>query len=89
MKTAVDRLASRAEAPLTNDVPRRLGRIVAVTGSHAVILLDNGEGLPGGGSARSPEIGTLLKVDTTPSIALALVSALSGRCRRAATAIRS
>ena len=57
--------------------PRLSGRIVAVTGSHAIILLDNGEGLPGGGSARSPEIGTLLKVDTTPSIALALVSALS------------
>jgi len=58
-------------------IERRLGRIVAVTGSHAVILLDNGEGLPGGAPVRSPEIGTLLKVDTAPSIALALVSALS------------
>jgi hypothetical protein len=62
---------------MKQEQPARLGRIVAVTGSHAIILLDNGEGLPGGGSARSPEIGTLLKVDTTPSIALALVSALS------------
>ena len=55
----------------------RLGRIVAVTGGHAIILLDNGDGLPGGVPVKSPEIGTLLKVDTAPSIALALVSALS------------
>jgi uncharacterized protein len=55
----------------------RLGRIVAVTGGHAIILLDNGDGLPGSAPVKSPEIGTLLKVDTAPSIALALVSALS------------
>jgi DNA helicase HerA-like ATPase len=55
----------------------RLGRIVAVTGGHAIILLDNGDGLPGSTPVKSPEIGTLLKVDTAPSIALALVSALS------------
>ena len=55
----------------------RLGRIVAVTGGHAILLLDNGDGLPGGAPVKSPEIGTLLKVDTAPSIALALVSALS------------
>ena len=77
MKTALERLASRAEAPLTNDAPRRLGRIVAVTGGHAIILLDNTDGLPNGAPVKSPEIGTLLKVDTAPSIALALVSALS------------
>ena len=41
------------------------------------LLLDNGDGLPGGAAVKSPEIGTLLKVDTAPSIALALVSALS------------
>src|SRR6476619_1648481 len=55
----------------------RLGRIVAVAGGHAILLLDNGDGLPGGAPVKSPEIGTLLKVDTAPSIALALVSALS------------
>ncbi|MDH3741491.1 MAG: DUF87 domain-containing protein, partial [Hyphomicrobiales bacterium] len=52
----------------------RIGRIVAVTGGHAIILLDATEGPEG---ARSPEIGTLLKVETEASVSLALVSALS------------
>ncbi len=68
-------MAARSE--VAGKQSARLGRIVAVTGSHAIILLDNGEGLPGAVPVKSPEIGTLLKVDTTPSIALALVSALS------------
>jgi hypothetical protein len=55
----------------------RLGRIVAVTGAHAIILLDATDDLRGGPSNNSPEIGTLLKVDTPTSITLALVSALS------------
>jgi DNA helicase HerA-like ATPase len=55
----------------------RLGRIVAVTGAHAIILLDPEENGQRAKSRSSPEIGTLLKVDTPPSIALALVSALS------------
>jgi uncharacterized protein len=54
----------------------KLGRIVAVTGAHAVILLDGGEGAFGP-PVKSPEIGTLLKVDTSLAITLALVSALS------------
>jgi DNA helicase HerA-like ATPase len=55
----------------------RIGRIVAVTGAHAMVLLDIDERLPGVAAVKSPEIGTLLKVDTEPSIALALVSAMS------------
>jgi DNA helicase HerA-like ATPase len=55
----------------------RIGRIVAVTGAHAMVLLDVDERLPGVAVVKSPEIGTLLKVDTEPSIALALVSAMS------------
>ena len=55
----------------------RLGRIVAVTGAHAIILLDAEDDLRTGHKTKSPEIGTLLKVDTLPSIALAMVSALS------------
>ena len=54
----------------------RLGRIVAVTGAHAIILLDSKDGNFGNGE-KSPEIGTLMKVDTTLAITLALVSALS------------
>jgi uncharacterized protein len=55
---------------------RRIGRIVAVTGAHAIILLDVSEN-PMDIALKSPEIGTLLKVDTPVSISLALVSALS------------
>lgn len=54
----------------------RVGRIVAVTGGHAIILLDAPE-LTILGQIKSPEIGTLLKVDTPNTTALALVSALS------------
>lgn len=56
---------------------RRVGRIVAVTGAHAIILLDVEDRSGNFASDRSPEIGTLLKVDTESSISLALVSALS------------
>ncbi len=55
----------------------RIGRIVAVTGAHAIILLDVEELSLGMDGERSPEIGTLLKVDCSTSISLALVSALS------------
>jgi DNA helicase HerA-like ATPase len=52
----------------------RVGRIVAVTGAHAVILIDGDEGLQ---LKRAPEIGTLLRVDTPRSVSLCMVSALS------------
>ena len=53
----------------------RIGRIVAVTGAHAVILIDG----TGSEDARSktPEIGTLLRIETPRSISLCIVSALS------------
>ncbi|MGB7205391.1 MAG: DUF87 domain-containing protein [Anderseniella sp.] len=54
----------------------RIGRIVAVTGAHAIILLD-AEDPFSSTSEGSPEIGTLLKVDTDATVTLALVSALS------------
>jgi DNA helicase HerA-like ATPase len=63
-------------APYLDEGMERVGRIVAVTGAHAVILLDAAETLFTDGS-RGPEIGTLLKAETQTSIALALVSALS------------
>ncbi len=55
---------------------QRIGRIVAVTGGRAVIMLTPENELSGD-EARSPEIGTLLKVETEETIALALVSGLS------------
>ncbi|MEI6537620.1 MAG: DUF87 domain-containing protein, partial [Verrucomicrobiaceae bacterium] len=53
----------------------RIGRIVAVTGAHAVILIDGGSDAEMRG--KTPEIGTLLKVDTPRTISLCIVSALS------------
>jgi len=55
----------------------RIGRIVAVTGGHAIILLDTADGQGQSSSSNCPEIGTLLKVDTQHAVTLALVSALS------------
>ena len=52
----------------------RVGRIVAVTGANAVVLID-GDGLPG--RKRTPEIGTLLRVDMPRAVSLCMVSALS------------
>ncbi len=52
----------------------RVGRIVAVTGAHAVILIDAEDPA---NPHKTPEIGTLLKVDTNKSISLCMVSALS------------
>lgn len=55
----------------------RVGRIVAVTGAHAIILIDAEAHRSGENQDKSPEIGTLLKVDTVKSISLAMISALS------------
>lgn len=53
----------------------RIGRIVAVTGAHAVIFVDGGN--DGEDRTKTPEIGTLLRIDTPRSISLCIVSALS------------
>ncbi len=54
-----------------------IGRIVSVTGSKAIVLLDS----PRDGSVRNiqdrPEMGTLLAIDTANTVVLAIVSALS------------
>ena len=60
-----------------NDAVERVGRIVAVTGAHAVILIDAASNSTVADQKKSPEIGTLLKVDTPKSISLAMISALS------------
>ena len=59
------------------DTVERVGRIVAVTGAHAIILIDVDTHRNSENQDKSPEIGTLLKVDTPKSISLAMVSALS------------
>jgi uncharacterized protein len=54
----------------------RMGRIVAVTGAHAVILLDIVDTVFSD-TTRGAEIGTLLKAESGSSVTLALISALS------------
>ena len=54
----------------------RMGRIVAVTGAHAIILLDVADNVFDE-KRKGAEIGTLMKVETPTSITLALISALS------------
>jgi hypothetical protein len=51
-----------------------IGRIVSVTGSQAVVMLDNATDRPRGKRA---ELGAIMKIDTPSSIILGLVSALS------------
>ncbi len=54
-----------------------MGRIVSVTGSKAIVLLDgNGDGR-GRSINDRPEMGTLLAIDTANTVVLAIVSALS------------
>ncbi len=55
---------------------RSVGRIVSVTGSKAIVLLDS----PKDGhthSSERPDMGTLLAIDTAKTVVLAIVSALS------------
>jgi DNA helicase HerA-like ATPase len=55
---------------------RSIGRIVSVTGSKAIVLLDSalpGCAVPGD----RPDMGTLLAIDTANTVVLAIVSALS------------
>jgi uncharacterized protein len=69
--------ASQQLTPKTQTLgSERMGRVVAVTGAHAVIMLDAQDVLFNE-SQRGPDIGTLLKAETANSITLALVSALS------------
>ena len=76
-------------APLLDETPgsQRLldlsiGRIVSVTGSKSIVLLDGGSPEPGSDKrakspAHRPEMGTLLAIDTANTVVLAIVSALS------------
>jgi DNA helicase HerA-like ATPase len=69
--------ATAADPAAQAEPVERVGRIVSITGVHAVILLDAELRQSGNAEEKSPEIGTLLKVDSPKSISLAMVSALS------------
>ena len=54
-----------------------VGRIVSVTGSKAIVLLDGRQQGRLQGPSERPEMGTLLAIDTPSTCVLAIVSALS------------
>jgi hypothetical protein len=54
-----------------------IGRIVSVNGSKAVVLLDSAQDPTRRGPEHRPEMGTLLVVEQTNTLVLAIVSALS------------
>ena len=73
-----DHAADSARAERQSSDDGSIGRIVSVTGSKAVVLLDNGQNGSGTGLARSgPRWARLLAIDTASTVALAIVSALS------------
>lgn len=76
MQAVQSTMATGAKADTIESI-ERIGRIVAVTGGHSIILLDTADGQDQRSSSKCPEIGTLLKVDNVNSVTLALVSALS------------
>lgn len=53
----------------------RIGSVVSVTGSHALVMLDEDE--PGADRASRPQLGAIMSVDAGASIVLGLVSAMT------------
>ena len=64
----------------------RLGRIVSVTGSKAIVLLDGPAMAARTRRGGRPDMGTLLAIDTANTVVLAIVSALSVPVPATATA---
>ena len=54
-----------------------IGRIVSVNGSKAIVLLDGGNDLRSRALNEGPDMGTLIAIDTSSALVLAIVSALS------------
>lgn len=61
----------------SSDDDRSIGRIVSVTGSKAIVLLDTSGAQSTTNPLQRPEMGTLLAIDTENTIVLAIVSALN------------
>lgn len=75
-ETADFQLAVPTDARRTATADKSIGRIVSVTGSKAIVLLDS----PREGETRQaerPDMGTLLAIDTPNTVVLAIISALS------------
>jgi DNA helicase HerA-like ATPase len=75
-ETADLQLAMPHAARPTPGTDGSIGRIVSVTGSKSIVLLDSQKN-DGQGRPDRPDMGTLLAIDTPNTVVLAIVSALS------------
>ncbi|MGQ0673041.1 MAG: helicase HerA domain-containing protein [Hyphomicrobium sp.] len=66
-----------AKSMNTQQIDSSIGRIVSVTGSKAIVLLDGPQKGRASVVSDRPEMGTLLAIDTANTVVLAIVSALS------------
>ncbi len=69
--------ATSTQTPTNGGSDASIGRIVSVTGSKAIVLLDGGNASRDRSSDNRPEMGTLLAIDTGRTTVVAIVSALS------------
>jgi DNA helicase HerA-like ATPase len=67
---------ARSVQPLASG-EKSIGRIISVSGSQAIVLLEDATGGAGGSGMLRPVMGTLLRVKTPSSMVLGLVSAQS------------
>ncbi len=63
--------------PRTLQIDASIGRIVSVTGSKAIVLLDSSQSGGALMTTQRPEMGTLLAIEQSRTVVLAIVSALS------------
>ena len=75
-ETKTMQLTTPDSGPSVSQSDRSIGRIVSVTGSKAIVLLDSHQEGRVRPSDR-PDMGTLLGIDTANTVVLAIVSALS------------
>ncbi|MEM9494469.1 MAG: ATP-binding protein [Pseudomonadota bacterium] len=60
---------------LASTTKPRVGAVVSVTGSHALVMLD--EERPGGKRSTRPQLGAIMSIDAGQTIVLGLISAMS------------
>jgi len=75
--SSVKKLSPETEAGLRSAyaIKPRIGEVVSVTGSHALVMLDDKEMTVE--RKQRPQLGAILSIDTGPSVVLGLVSAMS------------
>jgi len=74
---AMNSMLASFEAPIPAYGDGSIGRIVSVTGAKAIVLLDSAQADIWRVAKNRPEMGTLLAIDMTNTVVLAIVSALS------------